>query len=151
MVALLLSFAACVLVSALTLMWWGPKSGGDRRKFDDLINDIRAMNEYNARFLEGIVIFLAVGLVGGEDLIDATGLILLLSGFSSGAVAMFFLPLPKPAEQEQQTAAARERQAREMAYAKKYWLFEIILSQATVVFTLSGVLTVMVNVVSKLD
>jgi hypothetical protein len=130
-------------------MWWAPKSGADKRTFDDLIADIRAMNEYNARFLEGIVIFLAVALVGGGDLTRDIGLTLLLLGFGSGAVAMFFLPLPKPEGQQGGDESGRVRQEREMTYARKYWLLKIVLSQATVVFTLSGILTIMIDAMSS--
>jgi hypothetical protein len=151
--ALLLTLVACVLVPALTLMWWTPRSGADARTFDDFITDIRAMNEYNARFVEGIVIFLAVALVGGENFIQGPGLILLLLGFGSGAVAMLFVPLPKPAEERKENEGPRrasgEQDERPVTYARRYWLLKIALSQATVIFTLSAVLTMTVNAMSR--
>lgn len=144
------SLAACVISWVLTVKWWTPRSGADRRRFNDFIADIRAMNEYNGRFVEGIVIFLAVALVGGETLIHEVGLVLLLLGFASGVTAMFFLPLPKPDPDREQTAPVGPS-SREERYARKYWLIKVLFSQATAILTFSGVLAIMVEAIPRLD
>jgi hypothetical protein len=145
---LFLGLAVWTLTSGFTWRWWVPRRlKVDERTWDVYINDIRAMNEYNAHFMEGIVIFLAVAVVGSEIVVYEIGLVVLLVAFMQAALAMFFLPLPRVQERDPSEAAndAQAQYGRAMSYVKRKWVYTIILSQGTVIFTSTGVLGIIVN------
>ena len=152
MTFLVVGLAVWALVSGLTWGWWFPsRLKIDERSWDVYIADIRAMNDYNAHFLEGIVIFLAVAVVGSEVFVYEVGLTVLLAAFVLASLAMFFFPLPRVAEKEADTDGGakperdREGETRRLMYVRRKWIFTIVLSQGTVILTSTGVLAIIVN------
>jgi hypothetical protein len=115
-------------LTASTFYWWASRGKKDVRKWSDYIQDIRAMNQYNAYLIAAIVIFLGFALSDTPIPIAPPALRMLLIAFTSGSVAMLFFPVRKPSRDQDVGLPVRA-----------YWLVDILGSQVTVVFTVFGI------------
>jgi hypothetical protein len=106
----------------------------DHRVHRDYINDVRAMNRYNSYFVGAIVIFFGLFFNRTAAALPNTGVVLLLLGFLSGALSLFFFPFKMPPETEAS-----------VGHIRGYWIFKVVASQCTVIFTALGITNAVVH------
>jgi hypothetical protein len=132
--ALIAATAAAIGSSLLTVYRVRDRFGGDTRSYDDFFDDVRVMNQNNSYFVAAIVIFLGFAVEG--RLVPDEALVLLLVGLMTGSVSIFFYPVRKL----DQVEAGPE--------VRGLWLFKVVATQWTVIFTVFGVSVVVVDRVS---
>ena len=107
--------------------YWHKHVMHGERDFDYCVADIRAMNTYNSYMLTAILVFFGFVLDGGWVLLPECALELLLFAFGFASAAIFFIPVKKPPYLEPSSGILR------------LWIYTLILSQTTVIFTVTAV------------
>jgi hypothetical protein len=131
MIAVVAAYATAIGFTVLTVTRVRRSSAEDTRSYDDLFDDVRAMNQNNSYFVAAIVILLGLAVEG--RLLSDDALILLLMGFLAGSVAIFFYPVRKADPKEMPSQA------------RALWLFKIVATQWTVIFTVFGISVVVIE------
>jgi len=125
----IIAISTCMLSLIWTSRYWA-KIKTDIRSFDECVNDIRAMNNYNSYFLAAIIIFLGFTIDKGTDILPKSSLIMLLAAFVFAAFAIFFIPLEK----------RKRKRAGDLTNVKTLWLLTLVPSQWTVILCVLGIL-----------
>lgn len=96
----------------------------ETREYDELVGDIRAMNQYSSYFLSAIIVLFGVTFETGARVLPDTALVLYAATMVTAAAAIFFIPIEK---------GGAER-------ARRLWLAKLIPSQWTVILAVIGTL-----------
>lgn len=115
------------------------KLADDDRTWENYIDDIRAMNTYNGIFFGIITIFLGIVIGNDQKILPISAIFLFMLAFVSASYGIFFFPIHK------RKIPNTEPPRYHMKELRTVWFRTLIASQFTVVFTVCGVLSVLVG------
>ena len=128
-----IAIIGCLLSSTLTLRWKSRKIKEDGKEFDDYINDIRAMNNYNSYFLSAIMIFFGFIMEKDINIVLKSSLIMILVSFVFAAVSLFFFPVIKKEE------------PKDLKNIRARWLCALLPSQWVIVLCVLGIINAVLS------
>jgi hypothetical protein len=131
---MLLPVGVSAIAWMATIAWCFTAGQHDDRTWGDFIEDIRAMNQYNSYILAAIVIFLGFTQRPAGTPVPSAAVAMLLSAFTFGALSMFFFPIRKRTGGEGTSPPPG-------LPVRVYWVCDVLASQATIVFAVFGLWT----------
>jgi len=131
--------AGATLVLWAATFWWFRSVGRsqDTRTWTNYIEDIRAINQYNAHLMAAIVIFFGFTDLQARSQLSNEGLMMLLIAFTTGALSMLFFPIRK--RRNEPATASDQARGGPGRPVHRYWSGAVLASQATLVFAVSGI------------